>query len=167
MIDTLRHPVVLIAFVYLAVTVIFQFRPLSARFLDLDRLAILPRWKFFIPQENRLDLRMEMLGYDADSGTTAVPVSLFPARRSYSWLWYPEQHRGEVLWLSTQRLAHKAMRDGGAVGAESVAYQTLLKHVHRSAATHHFERFQFVLIGRDSSGARAERTVFTSQLHTP
>ena len=163
--ETLYHPAVLLAFAYLAVSAIFQFRPLSARFLELDRLGVLPRWKFFIPDNGRLDLRMEMRGHVAGGAAAAVPVELFPARRGYSWLWRPEQHRGEVLWLSAQRLALKAMRNGGGSGPDSVAYQTLFAHVRHSAATHRFEKFQFVLIGQQLSDP-GERTLFTSELHS-
>lgn len=163
----LLHPLVLGAFAYLAATLLFQFRPFSTRLPGLDLLGIVPRWKFFIPQPGRFEVAIELRcgNHERDLGAW-TPVRMHPPRHALTWLWFPEQHRAVILWLSAHRVAVRAAR-GNATGAPgTLAYQTLVRHLRQTAQAQRSGMFQFALVRPEDGPAGAtDRTVFTSQLH--
>jgi hypothetical protein len=159
----LLHPAVLAALAYLAVTLLFQFRPFSTRAQGLDLLGIVPRWKFFIPQPGRFEVAVEVRGGSGDGDLGPwTPVRLFPPRHALTWLWFPEQHRSTILWLSAHRIAARALH-GNADASDTLAYQTLVRHLRQRAEARDQAMFQFTLVHPDG---RPDRTLFTSQVHT-
>jgi hypothetical protein len=163
----LLHPAVLAALAYLAITLLFQFRSFSTRAHGLDVLGVVPRWKFFIPQSGRFEVAIELRcgSHEGDLGPWA-PVGIYPPRHALTWLWFPEQLRAAIVWLSAHRVAVRAVRGHHATAADTLAYQTLVRHVQRTAQAQHSAMFQFALV-HPESGAKgsAERTLFTSQMH--
>lgn len=157
----LIHPAVLVALAYMAVTLLFQFRPFSTRASRLDLLGIVPRWKFFIPQTGRFEVAIELRGESREGQLGAwIPVRKYPPRHALTWLWFPDQHRSAILWLSAHRVA---MRTGRADVSDTLAYRTLLSHLRQVAQAHGHAQFQFALVHPE--GDPADRTIFVSQLH--
>lgn len=160
----LLHPAVLAAIAYLAVTLLFQFRPFSTRASGLDILGIVPRWKFFIPQAGRFEVGLELRCGSGEGDLGAwTPVRIYPPRHALTWLWFPEQHRAVIVWLSARRVAVQAGRGDHATAPDTLAYQTLVRHLRQTAHAQRAAMFQFALVHRDDSFV--ERTLFTSQLH--
>lgn len=155
------HPAVLAALAYLAVTLLFQFRPFSTRAFALDILGIVPRWKFFIPQPDRFDVGLELRcgSHETDLGAW-TSVRIYPPRHALTWLWFPEQYRAAIVWLSARRIA---VRADHASAPETLAYQVLMRHFRQSAQAQRSKMFQFALVRPDDNSA--ERALFTSQLH--
>ncbi|MDB5678817.1 hypothetical protein [Sphingomonas bacterium] len=163
----LLHPAVLAALAYLAVTLLFQFRPFSTRALGLDVLGIVPRWKFFIPQPTRFEVAIELRcgSHEGDLGDW-TPVRIYPSRHALTWLWFPEQHRAAIVWLSAHRVAVRAARGNDASALDTLAYRTLVRHLQQTAPAQRSSAFQFALVHPDDSPAGAtERTMFTSHVH--
>lgn len=164
----LWHPAVLLALGYLAITAVFQFRPLSTRHHRLDSLGLLPRWKFFMPHADRLAVAIALRG--GDDGETLgawLPLRCYPVRTVANWLWYPEHYRSAIVWLSAQRLAMRMGRGDMGGADSSVAHRTLLRHLRRVARAERFATFQFALLTPDGEGGSATRTLFLSGLHRP
>ncbi|THD35887.1 MAG: hypothetical protein E7773_08025 [Sphingomonas sp.] len=157
----LVHPAVLAALAYLAVTLLFQFRPFTTRAQGLDLLGIVPRWKFFIPQTGRFEVAIELRcgSHEGDLGAW-TPVRIYPPRHALTWLWFPEQHRAAMLWLSAHRVAVRASRGNHAGAPETLAYQTLVRHLQLTEPARSSGLFQFALVHQDDGVA-----VFTSRLH--
>lgn len=157
----LLHPAVATVLISLAVTLLFQFRPFSTRVLSLDLLGIVPRWKFFIPQSGRFEVAIEFRGGCDDSNLGPwIPVSIFPPRRAWTFLWFPEQHRAAILWLSAHRVA---VRINQSYAPNTLAYQTLVRHLRQVAKKRDFTIFQFALLHPDNR--TDDRTIFTSHVH--
>ena len=168
MTELLLHPAVLATLIYLAVTLLFQFRPFTTRAEGLDLLGIVPRWKFFIPQPGRFEVAVEVRGGSGDHDLGAwTSVRLFPPRSALSWLWFPEQHRSAILWLSAHRVATRALRGNGSPAPETLAYQTLVRHLRQAVETRPHARFQFTLVHPDHrpDDDVSDRTLFLSQVH--
>jgi hypothetical protein len=164
----LLHPAVLASMTYLAVTLLFQFRPFSTHALGLDVFGIVPRWKFFIPQPGRFEVAIELRcgSHEGDLGAWA-PVRIYPPRHVLTWLWFPEQHRAAIVWLSAHRIAVRAARGDHATAPDTLAYQTLVRHLRQAAPAQRCAMFQFALVHPGGSPAGAtERTLFTSQVHS-
>jgi hypothetical protein len=163
----LVHPAVLAAIAYLAVTLLFQFRPFSTRAHGLDVLGIVPRWKFFIPQSGRFEVGIELrCGSDEGDLGAWMPVRIYPPRHALTWLWFPEQHRAAIVWLSAHRIAARVVGGNHAAAPETLAYRTLVRHLQRTAEAQRSAMFQFALVHPESgANSPADRTLFTSQMH--
>ena len=163
----LVHPAVVAALAYLAATLLFQFRPFSTRALGLDLLGILPRWKFFIPQPGRFEVAVELRGGSGEGDLDDwVPVRLFPPRGALTWLWFPEQHRSTILWLSAHRVATQARRGDHATAQDTLAYQTLVRHMRQTVEARDHAIIQFALVHpNDRPDDLPDRTIFLSQMH--
>ena len=155
----LVHPAVLAALAYLAATIVFQFRPFSTRLQGLDPLGILPRWKFFIPQAERVEVGLTLRSgtNDADLGGWTA-VAIFPPRHALSWLWNPEAYHGSILLLAAYRVAAQVRRGNAAAAPDTLAYRTLERHVRRLADAKGHAACQFALIDADAR-------LFTSLVH--
>lgn len=153
----LAHPAVLAALAYLAATLLFQFRPFSTRLLGLDPFGILPRWKFFIPQPERVEIALALRSGPSEGALGAWrPVPMFPPRHALSWLWFPEGVSGSVLLLSAHRLAAQVQRGHAPAVPDTLAYRTLARHVRRLADADGHAVFQFGLVQPN------DRPLFTS-----
>lgn len=160
---------VILALGYLTVTLIFQVRPFSARFPRLDRLGILPRWKFFAQCTGGSDIAIEMRGRFRDGRLgdwTAIRTC--PPRQPWSFVWYPEQYQTVIFWLAVEALERRAARGRDADSANSLAYSTILNHCSRAPSRPRgCDAHQFALVRTwHAKGGEARCTVFTSAFHT-
>ena len=80
------------ALAWLAVTLAFQFRPISPWFPVLDRLGLLPRWKFFTQGNGDVDYAIEVRDRHADGSIGAWrPLAVIVSRPRRAFLWFPEK----------------------------------------------------------------------------
>lgn len=152
------------ALAWLAVTLAFQFRPISHHFPVFDRLGLLPRWKFFTQGNGDVDYAIEVRDRHAD-GTIGAwrPLAVIAPRPRRAFLWFPESHRNAVYCLAIDTLARRTV--GGVVAPEdSHAYTTILAAVRTAApeaSAGTARQFALVFVR-----AAQERSVnFTSPFH--
>lgn len=158
---TLGVLAVTLATVWLVLTLLFQFRPLSFRFQMLDRLGLLPRWLFFTQGVGSYSFALEARVRDADGAIGAwAPVSLSPRRRWWHAVFYPGHAKAGALWLATHALASRAERgDSDATLAATLAFAALRTHVRQALPS---GDLQFALLHSDDAGGQPRR-VFLSE----
>ena len=151
---------------YLVVTIVFQFPPLSGGFPLLDRLGVVPRWKFFTQAGATFDVGVEMrarrLGGQLGDWT---PVATVPGRRPWHFLWYPEQYGAGICWEAIYTLDRRitAARDPSLTN--SLAYATILNRCRQEAARlTGAEACQFALVRRRAAAGEPS-VVFLSGFH--
>lgn len=116
---------------WLALTVLFQFRPFSRKFYTLDQLGLLPRWLFFTQGVGGYALTVEVRSCDAD-GTVGAweAVLLWPPPRWWHAIFYPDQALTGTLWSAVDRLARRAERgDSVEMLTRTQAFATLRNHL--------------------------------------
>lgn len=149
--------------VQLLVTLVFQFRPLSARFATLDVLGIVPRWKFFMAEHGRYDVAIDLRTRHASGTAQAWRTIWTPVARSgWSWLWRPEAFRGDIAWLAVMTLDARAAGGAPACPETSAAYATILDLCRRAAGADVHEG-QFAIVRVMPGGERRIR--YTSTFH--
>lgn len=115
------------ACVYLAVTILFQFAPLRNRHMLLDRLAIVPRWQFFMQGVGDFTYAVDIRSRCPSSGDNDwMPLPLWPRRRRWHALWYPEQFNAGIAWGAVDSLARWSSSYGLERIRQSRAYATVL-----------------------------------------
>lgn len=153
---------------YLAVTLVFQFRPLSLRLAGLDRFGILPRWKFFTQGNDTHDVCIEVRDRYANGRLGAWNrIDPAPPRRLWNALWYPEKYRAGMIRLAIEVLERRAGNAEDVGPESSLAYRTIL-HICRDASrpAEGFEARQFALMRMRGGREGARWVLFTSNFHT-
>ncbi len=154
---------------YLILTLAFQIRPLGARFPLLDRLGILPRWKFFTQGNATYDVGIEVQDRSANGRLGGwSPIDVASPRRLRSSLWHPERYRAGVLWLAIETVERRAAKAAEIGPDTSRAYAILLNHCRdASARAADFEARRFAVVRTRRAREGGERWVtFTSNFHT-
>lgn len=119
---------------YLAVSLVFQVRPLSPRFPTLDMLGIIPRWLFFTQGVGSYTLAMKVRTRSANGQPSDwQQLSLWPQRRWWHWIYYPQQYQSGILWNALDRVARRA--DAQKAIAHTQAHVTLVRYVMQTAPT--------------------------------
>lgn len=121
------------ALCWLAMTLVFQFRPLSLRFQSLDRVGLLPRWLFFTQGEGTNMLTVEFRLRDADGLIGAwQPLAFGQAWRWWHAVFHPDHAIARGLSSAAYRLVLRAERgDSAEMIAQSQAFATLRNHLRR------------------------------------
>jgi hypothetical protein len=117
--------------VWLAVTVLFQFRPFSQKFYTLDQLGLLPRWLFFTQGVGGyvLAVAVRFRGVEGAFGAWEA-TQLWPPPRWWHAIFYPDQALTGILWVAVDRLARRAERDDSTSMLTSTqAFATLRDHL--------------------------------------
>lgn len=156
---------VLLALAWLALTVLFQFRPFSLRHQTLDRLGLLPRWLFFTQGVGSYSVSVEVRLRDRH-GNVGVwePAPLWPPRRWWHAAFFPDHALTGALWLAADRLALRAERgDSAATLAGTQAFATLQSHLRRQLPAH---ELQFSVLRGEPAGEHPER-LFVSEFIGP
>ncbi len=141
---------------WLALTLLFQFRPFSRRFQTLDRLGILPRWLFFTHGVGGVVLSVEVQTRDADGRVGAwQPFDPWPPRRWWHPIFFPDHAATGILWTAVERLADRASRgDEAAVLATSQACATVRNRLRRMLPG---RDFQFSVLRSDAANSSPRR----------
>jgi hypothetical protein len=156
---------VLLALVWLALTLLFQFRPFSLRYQTLDRIGVLPRWLFFTQGVGGYSVSVEVRLRDPD-GTVGAwePAPLWPPRRWSHAVFYPDHALTGALWLAADRLAWRAERgDSAATLAGTQAFATLQSHLRRQLPA---RELQFSVLRGEPEDESPER-LFVSEFVGP
>jgi len=156
-----------IAATYLLATIAFQFKPLRSHFAGLDRLGLLPRWRFFMQPNGSSDYAIEMRLRHRDGrlGEWLRAWQSAP-RKPWNALWHPEQYRQGIFWLAVETLERRIARGQEAGAESSIAYLTILNQCRRAArVSNEIEAVQFALL-RMRGGREESRWIpFTSDFH--
>jgi hypothetical protein len=160
---------VILALGYLAVTLVFQFRPLSAWFPELDQLGVLPRWKFFTQNNGVYDLGVEVQDRRANGSLGDwSPIAAALRGRAWNSLWFPRKYRAAAFRRAADTLERRAMTGKDASPETSLAYALILNHCRDVAPrSGDAEARRFALVRMRGAGEGGERwVVFTSDFHT-
>jgi hypothetical protein len=157
----------IIAGVYLLATIVFQFRPFRSHFAGLDRLGILPRWRFFMQANGSSDHAVEWRFRCHDGRLGTWQSAWERARRHpWNWLWHPAQYREGIFWLAVETLDRRIARGKAADAASSIAYLTILNRcrwVARNASD--VEAVQFALLQKRYGREESRWILYTSDFH--
>lgn len=151
---------------YLLISLIFQFRPLSTHFNVLDRLAILPRWKFFTLDNIHYELGLEIQDRDADSGMSAwQPIDRALSHPLRQALWYPEKFSVMILIYALNALEHRLDTAKEMSKDASRAYTVVLATSLRAAPPAQSTRARRFRVTRRSTAApnAAAQMLFVSE----
>jgi len=155
--------------VWLALTVLAQFRFLQPLLSPFDGFHLIPRWTFFAPNPGVRDYHLVMRERLADGRLSPwrnVPV--YQGRPPLACLWHPQKRAAKVLNDAIQTLGFLMRREGvSASGLPfTLPYLILLRYTARSMpAAPGATEFQFAIV--DSAG-HAQRTLecpFVSSFH--
>jgi hypothetical protein len=158
---TIGEAAIVLVLAWLALTLLFQFRPFSRRLQLLDLLGLLPRWLFFTQGVGTYTLAVEVRIRDASGRIGAwEPAPLWPEWQWWHAVFLPDHALSGALWLAADRLARRAQRgDSGASLAATHAFATLQSHLQRQLP---LQDLQFAVLRNERATDDLER-VFVSE----
>lgn len=159
---------VLIA-VWLALTVLAQFRLLQRLLSPFDGFHLIPRWTFFAPNPGVRDYHLVVRERLADGRLTSwqnVPV--YEARPPLAFLWHPQKRASKVLSDAIQTLGFLLRREGVSVSGLpfTLPYLVLLRYAARAVpAQRGATEFQFAIVDSAGHFQRPLECPFLSSFH--
>lgn len=174
MVDALALAVLVVVSALLIIGLIRQFAVSSRFWLTLDRLGIVPQWKFFAQARAASDPSrfddMHLLARFDDGGDIPGPWSellWWETRPLLSALWNPHDRSRSAIGECMDLLAITETSPGTAARPTALAYLTVLRHCLDSARGGPDELLQFAIVLTRGRTDRPLALRFLSAWHCP